>query len=75
MGPCGEFFYALWPTAADLAMRYGPLRRIWLYAMGHCGGFGYALWATAGNEAIQLKYVLISALWAIAQDLVMRYGL
>jgi hypothetical protein len=53
MGHCGEFFYALWATAADLAMRSGPLRRIWLYAMGHCGGFGYALWATAGNEAIQ----------------------
>ena len=43
---------ALWATAADLAMRYGPLRRIWLTAMGHCSGFGYALWATAGNEAV-----------------------
>jgi hypothetical protein len=42
--------------------------------MGHFGGFGYALWAAVGNEALQSKSVLISALWAIAQDLVMRYG-
>ena len=74
MGHCGEFGYALWATAADLAMRYGPLRRIWLYAMGHCGGFGYALWAIARNEVVQYKSEIISALWAIAQDLVMRYG-
>jgi hypothetical protein len=44
--------------------------------MGHCGGFGYALWATAENEndAVQYKFVLIPALWVIAQDLVMHYG-
>jgi hypothetical protein len=75
MGHCGEFFYALWATTENLVVRYGPLRRIWLYAMGHCGGFGYALWATARNEAVQYKSVLISALWVTAQDLVMRYGL
>jgi hypothetical protein len=63
MGYCGGFGYALWVTAADLVKCYG-----------HCGGFGYALWATAGNEAVQYKSVLISALCAIAQDLVMRYG-
>jgi hypothetical protein len=75
MGHCGEFFYALWATTEKLVVRYGPLRRIWFYAMGHCGGFGYVLWATARNEAVQYKSVLISALWAIAQDLVMCYGL
>jgi hypothetical protein len=74
MGHCGEFFYALWATTANLVVRYGPLRRIWFYAMGHCGGFGYALWATARNEAVQYKYALTSALWAIAQDSDMRYG-
>jgi hypothetical protein len=74
MGHCGEFFYALWATAVNLVARYGLLRRIWLYAMGHCGRFGYALWATARNEAVQYKSAVISALWAIAQDLVMRYG-
>ncbi len=73
MGHCGEFFYALWDIKVNLVVRYGPLWRIWLYAMGHCGGFGYALWATARNEAVQYKSVVISALWAIAQDLVMRY--
>jgi hypothetical protein len=71
MGHCGEFCYALWATAVNLFVRNGPLRRIWLYAMGHCGGFGYKLWATARNEAVP---VLISSLWAIAQDFVMRYG-
>jgi hypothetical protein len=53
MGHYGEFFYALWATTVSLVMRYGPLWRIWLYAMGHCGGFGYALWATARNEDVQ----------------------
>ncbi len=75
MGHCGKFFYALWAIMVNLVVRYGPLRWIWLYAMGHCGGFGHALWATAWNEAAQYKYVVISALWAIAQDLVMRCGL
>jgi hypothetical protein len=53
MGHCGEIFYALWATTVYLVMRYGPLWRIWLYAMGHCGGFGYALWATARNEDVE----------------------
>ncbi len=39
----------LWATAANLVMRYGPLRQIWLCAMGHCGKFGYTLWATAAD--------------------------
>jgi hypothetical protein len=75
MGHCGKFFYALWAITVNLVVRYGPLRWIWLYVMGHCGGFGYALWATARNEAVQYKSVVISVLWAIAQDLVMGYGL
>jgi hypothetical protein len=74
MGHCSKFFYALWATAVNLVERSGPLWRIWLNAMGHFGGFGYALWATARNEAVQYKSVVISAQWAIAQDLVMRYG-
>jgi hypothetical protein len=64
MGHCGEFFYALRAIIVNLVVRYGPLRR-----------FGYALWATARNEAVQYKSEVISALWAIAQDLVMHYGL
>jgi hypothetical protein len=36
--------------AQDLAMRYGPLRRIWLCAMDHSAGFGYVLWAIAPNH-------------------------
>jgi hypothetical protein len=66
MGHCGKFGYTLWATAADLVMRYGPLRsrrsysknllrflrygpyrRIWLFAMGRGAGFGYPLWAVA----------------------------
>jgi hypothetical protein len=73
MGHCGEFFYALWATTVNLVVRYGPLWQIWLCAMGHCGGFGYGLGATARNKAVQYKSVVISALWAIAQDLVIRY--
>jgi hypothetical protein len=37
----------LWAIVADLDMRYGPLRRIWLHAMGHCGRFSSALWVIA----------------------------
>jgi hypothetical protein len=43
MGHYGEFGFALWATAADLDIRYGPLWR----------GFGYPLWATVQNEALQ----------------------
>jgi hypothetical protein len=53
MGHCGDFFYALWATKVNFVVRYGPLWRIWFYAMGHCGGFGYAQWATVRNEAVQ----------------------
>ncbi len=42
--------------------------------MGQCGGFGYALWATARNEAVHSRSVLISALWAIAQDWICAMG-
>ncbi len=49
MGRYGELRYALWATASNLVVHYGPLRQIWLYAMGNCGGFGSALWATARN--------------------------
>ncbi len=53
----------LWATAADLVMRYGPLRGMKPYIkicidffyMGHSTGFG-------------------NMLWAIAQGLVIRYG-
>jgi hypothetical protein len=53
MGHCGKFSYALWATAANLVVRYGPLGQIWLYATGHCGGFGYALWANMRYEVVQ----------------------
>jgi hypothetical protein len=63
MGHCGGFGHTLRTTAADLVMRYGPLRGMKPYskicidfcAMGHSTGFGYLL-------------------WAIAKDLVKRYG-
>jgi hypothetical protein len=74
MGHCGEFGCTQWATAANLVLRYGPLRRIWLCAAGLCGRFGYRLRATARNKALQLKSVTISVLWAITQDLIMRYG-
>jgi hypothetical protein len=41
--------------------------------MGHCSRFGYVLSAIVWNEAVEYKSVMISALGAIAQDLVMRY--
>jgi hypothetical protein len=53
MGHFIKIFYALWATMANLVVRNGPLRQIWLNAMGHCGGFGYTLWATTRNEAVQ----------------------
>jgi hypothetical protein len=43
MGHYGEFGFALWATAADLDIRYGPLWH----------GFDYPLWATVQNEALQ----------------------
>jgi hypothetical protein len=74
LGHCGKFCYALWASRANLVVRYRQLLQNWPYATGHCGGFSYVLWATARNEAIQKMSVTISALWAIAQDLVMCYG-
>jgi hypothetical protein len=53
MGHYGEFCYALRATTANLVVLYGPLRRIWLYAMGYCGGFGYALWTIAQGLVIR----------------------
>jgi hypothetical protein len=58
MGHCGGFGYTLWATAANLVMRYGPMREMKPYSricIDFCAGFGYALWAKA-------------------QDLVIRYG-
>jgi hypothetical protein len=42
-------------TAANFAMRYGPLRQIWLCAMGHCGGFGYTLWVIAADFVMRYR--------------------
>jgi hypothetical protein len=87
MGHCDKFGCALWATAANLVIRYGPLWWIWLYTMGHCGGFGYALWATVVDLVIRygpLWWIWLCAmghcggfgyaLWATVVDLVMRYG-
>ncbi len=74
VGYCGKFGCALWATAANLVIRYGPLRRIWLCAMGH-----YAVWGRtlkicynfcAMDHSTGFGYVL----WAVAKDLVKRYG-
>ncbi len=54
MGHCGKFGCALWATAADLVMSYGPMCGMKPYkkkicdnlcALGHSAGFGDALWA------------------------------
>jgi hypothetical protein len=60
MGHCGGFGFTLWAIAADLVMRYGPLRGMKPYSkicidyctMGHSVGFGYALWAIAQGLVI-----------------------
>jgi hypothetical protein len=94
MGQCGKFCYALWATAvnlvvqrataADLVLRYGPLREMKLYskicidfcAMGHSSGFGYAygpyrrVWLSAMGRSEGFG----QALWAMVQNLVLRYG-
>jgi hypothetical protein len=64
MGHCGEFFYALWATVANLVLHYGPLQRIWFYAMGHCIGFGSMLWATAAD--LVLRYGPLRRIWLCA---------
>ncbi len=69
-----NFSMSVWATMVNFVACYGLLRQIFLCAMGHCGGFDYGLWASARNKAIQYKSVVISVLWAIAQDLVIRYG-
>ncbi len=61
MGHCDRFGYALWATAINLVIRYGPLRQISLYAMGHCDRFGNALWATAINLVI--RYGPLRQIW------------
>ncbi len=85
MGHCGEFCYALWATVADLVMRYGPLRHIWLYTMGHCGGFCVCAMGhcaeSSGSVKICIDFCAMGlsagfgyALWAIALGLVISYG-
>jgi hypothetical protein len=54
MGHYGEFGYALWATAADLVMRYGPLRGMKLYSKNYIDI--YALWAIA--QDLVLRYWL-----------------
>jgi hypothetical protein len=84
MGLCGEFGYMLWATAADLVMRYGPLRGMKPYskdlidfcAMGHSTIFGYGL---RGIAQVWLSGMGHSegfglAQWTVVQDLVMPYG-
>jgi hypothetical protein len=55
MGHCCEFGYVLLAIAANLDMRYGPLRRIWSSSMGHCCEFGYAKRTTAANLVIRYE--------------------
>jgi hypothetical protein len=74
VGHCDKFGFALWATAAKLVMRYGQLRRSWLCAKDHFGRSGYSLWISVRNEAVLLKSGTISALSAIAKELIMRYG-
>jgi hypothetical protein len=60
----GKFSDALRDTEMNLMMQHGPLWQIWSNAMGDCV-----------NDAVQYKFVMISALWAIAQDFVLQYEL
>ncbi len=74
MGHCGGFGYALWATAADLVIRYVPLRRIWLCAMGHCGEWSITIKICIDFCAMGHSAGFGYPLWAVAKDLVKRYG-
>ncbi len=47
---CIHIHVAVYPRQ-NLAMCYGPQRRIWLCTVGHCTEFFKALWDTAQNLA------------------------
>ncbi len=85
MSQCGGFGYVLWATAADLVLRYGPLRRIWICAMGHCAewsrtvkicidfccmGHSEGFGLGAMGHSTGFGYLL----WGVAKDLVKCYG-
>jgi hypothetical protein len=74
MGHSGVFGYALWATVADLVIRNGPLRRIWLCAMGHCAEWRRTVKIFSDFCAMGHSAGFGYALWAIAQGLVIRYG-
>jgi hypothetical protein len=85
MGHCGKFFYALWATtanlvvrgwatAADLVLRYGPLWLIWLCAMGHCAECSHTVKICSDFCAMGHSAGFGYPLWAVAKDLVKRYG-
>jgi hypothetical protein len=63
MGHCGEFFYALWATTANLVS-----------SMGHCGGFCYTLWATAADFV--MRYGPLRGMKRYSKNLYryLRYG-
>jgi hypothetical protein len=71
MRHCGKFGCAQWATAANLVIRYGPLRQILLCAMGH-----FALWAIAQDlvGAMGHSAGFGYPIWAVAKDFVKRYG-
>jgi hypothetical protein len=59
---------------ANLVVRYGSLRQIWLYAKPTVADLIMRHGPLHRMKPCSKKSVLISALWAIAQDLVIRYG-
>jgi hypothetical protein len=74
MGLCGKFGYAGRATEADLVIRYGPLRGMKQYSENlyrfQCCGPSCRICLCALSHNAVFGY----ALWAVGQDLVMRYG-
>jgi hypothetical protein len=74
MGHCGKICYALWATASDLVLHYGPLRGMKPYSENLYWFLLYGplrkIWFCTMGHSTGFGYPL----WAIAKDLVKRYG-
>ncbi len=81
MGHYGQFGCAQWATAADLVIRYGPLRGIKRTVKSV---LIFVIWPIAQDLVMRMGRVWLSpmgrsegfgsALWAMAQHLILRYG-
>jgi hypothetical protein len=73
MGHCGGFDNAQWAIAANLVLRYGPLRRFFLCPISQCIERSPTVKICDNFRAVGHSAGFGYELWARAKDLVMHY--